>query len=173
VRRGQRRAPSAETVQAAGEKLIEGMRDGSIRDRSGKAYKPSSVRSYEASLEKHVYPDLGARKLASVMFPDLQDFVDRLAADGLDGSTIRNTVNPLRVIYRRARYQIPVNPTTGLEIVAAGNKPRRIVAPDVGAKMVDVRGAGTASRGRRLPRALPASARSRSASNSMRSSVST
>jgi hypothetical protein len=70
------------------------------------------------------------------MFPDLQDFVDRLAADGLDGSTIRNTVNPLRVIYRRARYQIPVNPTTGLEIVAAGNKPRRIVAPDVGAKMV-------------------------------------
>jgi integrase len=100
------------------------------------AYKPSSVRSYEASLEKHVYPDLGARKLASVMFPDLQDFVDRLAADGLDGSTIRNTVNPLRVIYRRARYQIPVNPTTGLEIVAAGNKPRRIVAPDVGAKMV-------------------------------------
>jgi site-specific recombinase XerC len=192
------------------------MRDGSIRDRSGKAYKPSSVRSYEASLEKHVYPDLGARKLASVMFPDLQDFVDRLAADGLDGSTIRNTVNPLRVIYRRARYQIPVNPTTGLEIVAAGNKPRRIVAPDVGAKMVaavpleeralratafmaglrngelqgqriedielfeqgrwgliDVRGAGTASRGRRLPRALPASARSRSASNSMRSSMST
>lgn len=150
------------------------------------------------------------------MFPDLQDFVDRLAADGLDGSTIRNTVNPLRVIYRRARYQIPVNPTTGLEIVAAGNKPRRFVAPDVGAKMVaavpleeralratafmaglrngelqgqriedielfeqgrwgliDVRGAGTASRGRRLPRALPASARSRSASNSMRSSMST
>jgi integrase len=29
------------------------------------------------------------------MYPDLQDLVDRLAADGLDGSTIRNTINPL------------------------------------------------------------------------------
>jgi hypothetical protein len=40
------------------------------------------------------------------------------------------------VLSKRARYTIPVNPTTGLEIVAAGNKPRRIVAPDVGAKMI-------------------------------------
>jgi hypothetical protein len=43
---------------------------------------------------------------------------------------------PLRVIFRRARRQIPVNPTAGLEIVAARKKPRRIVAPDVAAKMI-------------------------------------
>jgi integrase len=112
------------------------MRDGSVRDRSGKVYKPSTVRSYEASLAKHVYEPLGARKLSSVTFPELQDLVDDLAAGGLDGSTIRNAVMPLRVIYRRARYQIPVNPTTGLEIVARGDKPKRIVTPEVAAKMV-------------------------------------
>jgi Phage integrase, N-terminal SAM-like domain len=112
------------------------MRDGSVRDRSGKAYKASTRRSYEASLERHVYPAFGARKLSSVTYPELQDWCDDLAADGLDGSTIRNTVNPLRVMFRRARYSIPVNPTTGLEIVAAGNKQRRIVTPEVGAKMI-------------------------------------
>jgi integrase len=77
----QRDANSAERSEA----LIEGMRDGSIRDRSGNVYKPSTSRSYEALLERHVYDDLGARKLASVTYPDLQDLVDRLAADGLDG----------------------------------------------------------------------------------------
>jgi integrase len=136
VRRGQRRAPTSETVRQAGGNLIEGMRDGSIRDRSGKRYKPSTIRSYEASLEGRIYPAFGARKLSSLTYPDLQDWVDELAADGLDGSTIRNNTMPLRVLYRRARYQIPLNPTTGLEIVAAGNKPRRIVTPDVGTRMI-------------------------------------
>ena len=134
---GKRRAPGPETVRAAGEALIEGMRDGSVRDRSGKRYKPSTIRSYKASLEKHVYDDLGARKLASVTYLDLQDLVDRLAADGLDGSTIRNIAMPLRVLYRRARRQIPVNPTIGLEIIARANKAKRIVSADVAAKMID------------------------------------
>jgi hypothetical protein len=111
-RKGHAAAPTPEAVRAAGENLIAGMRNGSV-DRSGKVYKPSTVRGYEASLENYIYDDLGARKLSSVTYPELQDLVDRLAADGLDGSTIRNAVMPLRVLYRRARYAIPVNPTTG------------------------------------------------------------
>ena len=113
------------------------MLDGSIRDRSGKTFKPSTIRSYRASLEKHIYPEFGAHKLSALTYPDLQDFVDRLAAQGLDESTIRNTVNPLRVMYRRARYSVPVNPTTGLEIIARGEKPRRVVTPEVAARMVE------------------------------------
>lgn len=128
--KGELRAPTAETVRAAGEALIAGMEDGSVLNRSGRRYKPSVIRSYRASLERHVYLELGARKLANVQYPDLQDLVDRLAAKGLDGSTIRNTVNPLRVIYDRARYTIPVNPTTRLRFPARGDKPRRVVTAE-------------------------------------------
>jgi len=130
-------APTPETVREAGEALIVGMGDGSIRDRSGKVYKPSTIRSYAASLEKHIYPELGARKLSSITYPDLQDFVDRLASEGLDGSTIRNTVNSLRRVFKKHRYSIPVNPTTGLEIIAARNKPKQIVSPDDAARMLN------------------------------------
>lgn len=137
LRQGKLRAPMKDTVRQAGEALIAGMRDSSVRDRSGKVYKASTRRSYRASLEQHVYPEFGGCKLSAVSFPDLQDFVDRLAAQGLDGSTIRNTVNPLRVMFRRARYSVPVNPTTGLEIIARGEKPRRVVTAEVAARMVE------------------------------------
>jgi hypothetical protein len=76
-----------------------------VRDRSGKIYKPSTIRSYKASLEHHVYPELGARKLFSITNPDLQDFCDRLASEGLHGSTIRNTMNPLRRILGQTASQ--------------------------------------------------------------------
>jgi integrase len=58
--------------------------------------------------------------------------VDRLAKQGLDGSTIRNAIMPLRVLYKRAKRagQIPVNPTSDLEFIAPRNKPKRVVAPD-------------------------------------------
>jgi integrase len=136
LRDGKLRAPTPETVREAGAALIAGMEDGSIRDRSGKRYKPSTIRSYKASLENHIYPEFGGCKLSTITYPDLQNFVDRLAAEGLDGSTIRNTVNPLRVIFKKHRYSIPVNPTTGLEIIARENKPKRVVPPNVAARML-------------------------------------
>jgi integrase len=40
-------------------------------------------------------------------------------------------------MYRRARYTIPVNPTTGLEIPAAGNKAKRALAVDDAARRLD------------------------------------
>ena len=49
VRRGAMRAPAATTVREAAGELIEGMRSGRVRTRSGDRYKPSAIRSYEAS----------------------------------------------------------------------------------------------------------------------------
>jgi integrase len=115
-----------------------GRRRGVRRSPQAVGRQPASLRrSYAASLEKHIYPELGARKLSSITFPHMQDFCDRLASEGLDVSTIRNTVNPLRRMFKKHRYSIPVNPTTGLEIVAARNKPKRIATPDDAARMID------------------------------------
>jgi ketosteroid isomerase-like protein len=51
----------------------------------------------------------------------VQDFADRLLAEGTDPSTLRNTVMPLRVIakWHEARGDIAVNPTRGHD---AGDK---------------------------------------------------
>ena len=56
----------------------------------------------------------------------LQDLADRLAAQGLSASSVRNTILPLRAIYRRAlnRGDVALNPTLKLTLPAVRSKPR-------------------------------------------------
>jgi integrase len=132
IRRGTLRAPSRVTLGEAAEAWLEGARAGSIRNRSGDRYKPSVIRSYETSLRLRVLPELGTRRFSEIRRRDVQDLADRLLGQGLDPSTIRNTLMPLRAIYRRAlaRGDVAVNPTRGLELPAVRGKRDRIVAPD-------------------------------------------
>ncbi len=105
--------------------------DGSIRTRSGDAYKPSALRGYEQALRTRILPELGAAKLSEVGRTDVQNLADRLLALGLDPSTIRNALMPLRAIFRRAiaRGDVAVNPTTGLELPAVRGRRDRIASP--------------------------------------------
>jgi integrase len=98
-----------------------------IRTRSGEPYKPSALRAYEQVLRARVLPQLGHLRLSSVTRNTIQDLVDRLVAEGLAPSTVRNSVLPLRAIYRRAlaRAEVLVNPTLGLALpVARGGRER-------------------------------------------------
>jgi hypothetical protein len=45
IHRGKLRAPTATTLTEAVEELVEGMRSGKVRTRSGDIYKPSAIRS--------------------------------------------------------------------------------------------------------------------------------
>src|SRR5262249_30644141 len=67
-----------------------------------------------------------------------QDLADRLVSDGLNPSTIRNTLMPLRVIFRRAvtRGELTVNPTTALELPAVRGRRDRIASPDEATKLL-------------------------------------
>ena len=69
---------------------------------------------------------------------DLQDLADRLLAKGLDPSTIRNTLMPLRAIYRRAlsRGEVSLNPTTGIELPAVRGRRDRIATPEQAAALI-------------------------------------
>src|SRR4051812_43394127 len=113
LRKGTMRAPSQTTLREAWAAWEQGAQDGVIRNRSGDPYKPSVLRSYEASMRLRVLPTLGGMKLSDVSRSDLQDMADRLLGKGLDPSTVRNTLMPLRAIYRRgsARGDLAVNPT--------------------------------------------------------------
>ena len=107
------------------------MTSGSIRTRSGYPYKPSVIRSYSQCFETHVVPELGGMALGEVHRRDLQAFADRLYATGLNPSTIRNALMPLRVIFRVAVRDgdLAVNPTTGLELPAYRGRRDRITTP--------------------------------------------
>jgi hypothetical protein len=106
MRKGTRAVGGSKTIRDAAEELMEGLRSGAIRTRSGDEYKPSAIRNYEEALRTRVLPRMGHMMLFEVRRGDVQRFVDGLMATGLKPSTIRNTINPLRVIFRsRIRNQ--------------------------------------------------------------------
>jgi integrase len=127
VRRGTLRAPDPVTVNEAADELVAGMRAGTVRNRSGDAYKPSAIRGYRQGYDLHVRPELGAMRLGDVQRRHVQALADRLLADKASPSTVRNALMPLRVIYRRAIRDglVAVNPCAGLELPA--NRSKRVV----------------------------------------------
>ena len=62
----------------------------------------------------------------------IQDLVDRLVARGLAPSTVRNSVLPLRAIFRRAvaRSEVVKNPTLGLSLPAVRGRRERVARPE-------------------------------------------
>lgn len=139
IRRGQLRAPTQTTLIDAAEAWLEGAKAGLIRTRSGDGYKPSALRGYEKALRDRILPAFGGSRLAQIDRLDLQDFADRLLAEGLSASTIRNVVMPLRVIYRRAlsRGDVAVNPTAGLELPAVRDRRERVASPVEAAALIE------------------------------------
>ncbi len=126
--KGRLRPPDPQTVREAAEAYLEGIETGAIRDRSGKPYKPSTIRSYRRVLDKHVLPTLGGYRLTELRRTEVQALVDRLVASGKSSSTVRNVLDPLRAIYRRAmtREVVGVNPTSNLEVPASTGQRERI-----------------------------------------------
>jgi integrase len=139
TRRGQLRAAAPTTLRQAWDVWLAGAQDGTIRTRSGDPYKPSVIRSYRQAMELRILDDLGAAKLADIRRTDLQDLADRLLAKGLDPSTVRNALMPIRAVVRNAlrRGEIAINPTTGLELPALRGRRDRIASPAEAASLIE------------------------------------
>ena len=149
LRKGTLRAPTTITLREEAEAWLEGARSGVIRTRGGRRFKPSVLRSYERAIKLRILRELGGARLGSITHIDLQHFVDRLRATPvdsenpergtLDASTIRNTIVPLRSIFRHAlrRGRISVNPTLGLELPAVEGRRDRIASPTEAAQLLD------------------------------------
>jgi integrase len=100
--------------------------------------KPATLRGYKRGWEK-IDPELGAHRRTAVRRRDIQAMIDRWSADGMSPSTIRNSLDPLRVIYRRAvlRELVTVNPTDHLEVPADRNdEPMRFASRDEAAALI-------------------------------------
>jgi integrase len=139
MRKGTLTAARSATLDEAAATWLAGATNGSVRNRSGDVYKPSVVRGYEQALRLRVLPELGATQLSKIRRAELQALVDRLLVAGHNPSTIRNTLLPVRAIFRRAvaRGDVAVNPTTGLELPAVRGRRDRIASPDEARRLLD------------------------------------
>lgn len=138
LRKGTMKAPARVTLREAWEAWLSGAKDGRVDTRSGDSYKPSVLRSYEASMKLRVLHDLGGLRLSDVTRLHLQDVVERMRADGKDASTIRNTLMPVRAVYRRAleRGDVAVNPTSGLRLPRVQGRRDRFADPQEAAELI-------------------------------------
>ena len=71
-------------------------------------------------------------RLGDVQRRHVQRLADRLVADGLSPSSVRNALMPLRVIFRRAIRDglAVVNPCDGIELPANRSERVEIVSPE-------------------------------------------
>ena len=62
---------------------------------------------------------------------------ERLSAIGLSPSAVRNQLLPLRVLFRRYRRLVPVNPTADLDLPAVRSERRKIVSSERAQRLLD------------------------------------
>ena len=100
LREGTLRAAGSVTLREAAEEWMSAATAGLVRNRSGDIYKPSALRGYDQALRDRLLPTLGRRKLSEIRRSNVQRLVNRMLGDGLSPSTVRNSLMPLRAIYR-------------------------------------------------------------------------
>jgi integrase len=118
-------------VAEAWTRFLAGMLDGSVLNKRRRPYKPAACRSYERAMRLRVLPHFGHRRLSDVTRGDVQRFVDELIAERLGASTIANTLDPLRAVFRFAlrREEVGANPVHDLDLPASDETPRRAATP--------------------------------------------
>jgi integrase len=139
LERGEYERPTRRTVAEAAAEWIAGARIGAVRNKAGRRYKPSALRSYEIAFHSRVIPVFGRDPMAAITRPRLQQWVRTLLADGLSASTVRNTLAALQVLYRHALYggEVQVNPTLGLKMPAMERREPRFVPPAEAAALIE------------------------------------
>jgi integrase len=139
LNRGRLRAPTRTTVRETADAWLAGAEQGVIRNRNGHPYKPSALRGYRRALDLRVLPALGHLRLSDLRRVDVQDFADRLLRDGHGASTIQNTLDPLRAIFRYAirREMVVVNPCAGLDVPKPTGRRELVASPTEAAELLD------------------------------------
>ena len=126
---GATRSPVLDVIA---EQVLDAMRDGTLRNRSGDTYKPSVARSYRSNYDVNVAPLLGGRRISTITRRDVQVVVDEAIARGLSPSTVRNSLMPLRLIFRvaiRDELGVTESPISGVELPAVRGRRDRFAAP--------------------------------------------
>lgn len=126
------------TLRETADDFIAGIEAGSIRNKSGKRYRPSVAAGYVHELRERIVPTFGASRIGKITRPDIQRWIDSLAADTLAPNTIANAVTPMRALYAYAlsRGIVHANPCTGLKLPRGETSRDRIATPAEAAMLI-------------------------------------
>lgn len=130
---------SAELVADAWAVTLAGIQRGEIRTRSREPYAPLTIRRYDQAMKLHVLPSLGPLHLSDVQRSDIAALVRRLEAAKAAGSTVRNALVPLQVLYRQGWVLEATggrNPMIGVEAPLRARREGTVVTPAAARKLL-------------------------------------
>jgi integrase len=138
LRRGELRAREPLSLRQVAQEWMRRAEAGEVRTRSGKPYKPSALRGYRQSLERHVLPVLGDIRIDQLRRQDVQHLVDRFVGEGMAGSSVRKHICPLQTVCRRALRDdlISLNPTHDLDLPSPSEPRERAASPEEAADLL-------------------------------------
>ena len=140
---GRLRAPGRHTLAEAASLWVKMAQEGQIRNRSGRRYKPSALRTLKMDLRLHLVPSLGTKVMMEIARADLQRLISNWLAEGLSPSKIRSIVNAARVLWRDLDLLIGrddpllIDPTRGLRLPASTGRRERIATPDEARRLLE------------------------------------
>jgi integrase len=141
VDEGRVRAPRQITFSQASDALLEGMKDGTLETRSGHRYKPATIRRYELAVNLHLRPELGRAKLTDIDRDRIKRLVKSWRRAGMVPSSVRNNLDPLRVIIRDAiddgNKGITIDPMAGMTLPQGSGRRERVADRDEARALVD------------------------------------
>lgn len=136
--RGTRSGASAPRLRDFAARWLADAMSGVLRTRSGEAYRASTLRGYRHALDDVLLPAFGPKRLSEITRGELHRLAQRLTREGLKPSTVRNTLLPLRAIFRDALAAelVHVNPCGGLALPIDRGRRERVIAPADGTVML-------------------------------------
>src|SRR5262245_30583777 len=92
---------------------------------------PSTLREYQSDFDNYIRPGLGHLRLTAVDRQDVKRIVAAMREDGWKPSTVRNTINALRALYRKFidDGHVTVNPTTNVSLPKGTSRRERVAPP--------------------------------------------
>lgn len=139
---GQLRKPTRATLAETGRSWLEMAEAGEILNRSGKKYKPSTLRTIEQDLRLRLIPALGAHAMSDIQRADLQRLVGQWLKQELSASKIHNTITAAQVLWRDfdlisgTDNLLANDPTHGLRLPAVRGRRDRIATPDEAHRLI-------------------------------------
>lgn len=116
----------------------EALEDGMVLNRKREPYRTSTARSYAVLLEKTIIPEFGHYRLDELTAKVIEKHAAAWSKSGTSGSTIRNRLMPLRVIYSDAvrNRDLSASPFDHLRLPKINGPRKRYVGWDEGARML-------------------------------------
>ncbi len=139
VKAGTMKARTTTIVNEAGDKMLAGMKAGTLMNRSGRPYKPATERRYEEALRLHVRPVLGHLRLSSLDRPVVKAMVRDWVDAGMSPWSVRNNLDPLRVIVREAIEDghLAVDPIARMKLPAGSGRRERVADREEAQALID------------------------------------